>query len=49
MGKRYRRMDDQKPWAGMAFKQNFAKGRRLKPIVKKCKCFTWETLLSKLV
>ena len=35
MGQRYRRMEDQKPSPGLAPKQDFAKERRLKPIVKK--------------
>ena len=49
MGQRYCRMEDQKPWPGLAIKKNFAKGRGLKPIVIKCKCLIWETLLSKVV
>ena len=39
MGEKYPRTED----------QDLAEGRRLKPIVKKCKRLTWETLLSKLV
>ena len=35
MGQRYPKMEDQKPWPGLVLKQDFAKGRRLKPIVKK--------------
>ena len=39
MEERYRRIEDQKPWLGVALKlQGFAKRRRLKPIVKKRKC-----------
>ena len=34
MGERYRRMEDQKPWSGLALKQDFAKRRRLKPEVQ---------------
>ena len=37
MGQRYRRMEDKKAWPGMALNQDFAKGRRLKPKVKKRK------------
>ena len=48
-GERYRRMEDQKPWPGLALKQGFAKGRGLKPTVEKRKCLIWETLLSKRV
>ena len=29
---RYRKMEDQKPWCGLALNQDFAKKRRLKPI-----------------
>ena len=36
MEQRYRRMEDQKPWPGLALNQDFVKGRELKPIVKKC-------------
>ena len=35
MGQKYRKMQDQKPWPGLALKQNFAKGRRLEQKVKK--------------
>ena len=37
MGQRYRRMEDKKPWPGMALNQDFAKGKELKPKVKKRK------------
>ena len=43
MGRRYRTMEDQKPLPGLALNQDFAKGIRLKLIVKKCKCLNWET------
>ena len=43
MGQRYRRMKELKPWPGLALKHAFAKRRRLKPMVKKWKCLTWET------
>ena len=33
MGQRYRRMEDQKPWPGLALKREFSKGRGLKPKV----------------
>ena len=29
-------MEDQKPWPGLALKQDFGKAKRLKSIVKKC-------------
>ena len=31
MGQRYRRMEDQKPWPGLALNREFSKGRGLKP------------------
>ena len=31
VGQRYRRMEDQKPWPGLALKREFSKGRGLKP------------------
>ena len=34
-GQRNRRMEDQKPWLDLALKEDFAKGRRLKPGVPK--------------
>ena len=34
MGERYRRMEDQKPWCGLAHTQDLVKRRRLKPIVQ---------------
>ena len=34
VGQRYRRMEDQKPWPGLALNQEFSKGRGLKPKVK---------------
>ena len=34
MGQRYRRMEDQKPWPGLALNEEFSKGRALKPKVK---------------
>ena len=43
MGQKYRRMEDQKPWPGLELQQDFAEGKRFEPIVKKCKCLTWET------
>ena len=43
MGQRYGRMEDQKPWPVLVLNQNFAKGRELKPKVKKRKRLTWET------
>ena len=33
MGQRYRRMEDQKPWPGLALNREFSKGRGLKPKV----------------
>ena len=30
MGQRYRRMEDQKPWPGLALNRKFSKGRGLK-------------------
>ena len=33
MGQRYRRMEDQKPWPGLALYQDFAKGRGLQLVV----------------
>ena len=38
---RYRRMEDQKPWSGLAFNQNFAEGRGLQPKFKKWKRLNW--------
>ena len=35
MGRRHHRMEDQKPWPGLARNQDFAKGRGLEPKVKK--------------
>ena len=35
MGQRYRRMEDQKPWLGLAIKLDFAEGRRFERKVKK--------------
>ena len=35
VGQSYRRMEDHKPWPGLALRQDFAKGKNLKPIVKK--------------
>ena len=49
MGQRYRRMEDQKLWPGLALKQDVAKGKRLKPIFEKCKCLALEYVLSKVV
>ena len=46
MGERYRRMEDQKPWRGLALKQDTGKGRRLRLTLKKCKCLTWETFVE---
>ena len=43
MGQIYRRMEDQKPWRGLALKHDFAKGIKLERIAKKWKCLTWET------
>ena len=43
MWQRYRKMKDQNPWPALAVKQDFAEGRKIKPLVKKCKCLTWET------
>ena len=43
MEERYRRMKDKKLWPGLALKQDFAKKKRLKQIVKKCKCFYFLT------
>ena len=37
MEQRYRRMEHQKPWPGLAHNQDFVKGRELKPKVKKSK------------
>ena len=34
MGQRYRRMEDQKPWPGLALNKNFAKARKLKSKLK---------------
>ena len=34
MGQRYRRMEDQKSWPGLALNQEFSKGRGFKPKVK---------------
>ena len=31
----FRRMEDQKSWPGLVLNQDFAKGRRLEPKVKK--------------
>ena len=31
MGQRYRRMEDQTPWLGLAHNQDFSKGRTLEP------------------
>ena len=44
MGQRYCRMEDQKPWLGIARQPNldFVQERGLKPKVKKCKCLNWE-------
>ena len=39
----YRRMEDQKPWPGLARNQDFSKRRGLKPKVKKRKCLNWKT------
>ena len=33
VGQRYRRMEDQKPWPGLAINREFSKGRGLKPKV----------------
>ena len=33
VGQKYRRMEDQKPWAGLALNREFSKGRGLKPKV----------------
>ena len=33
VGERYRRMEDQKPWPGLALNREFSKGRGLKPKV----------------
>ena len=33
-GQRYRRMEDQKPWPGLALNQESSNGRALKPKVK---------------
>ena len=33
VGQRYRRMEDQKPWPGLALNREFSKGRGLKPKV----------------
>ena len=43
---KYRRMEDQKPSTGLAFNQDFAKERELKPKAKMSKL---EDLLTKLV
>ena len=34
MRQRYRKMEDQKPWPGLALNQEFARGRGLKPKLK---------------
>ena len=34
VGQRYRKMEDQKPWPGLALNQEFARGRELKPKLK---------------
>ena len=34
MGQRYRRMEDQKPWPGLALNLKFSNGGALKPKVK---------------
>ena len=34
MGQKYRRMDDQKPWFGLALNQDFAEERGFEPKVK---------------
>ena len=46
MGQRYRGMEDQKPWHGLAREQNFVKGRGLEPKVKMSKS---RDVVSKLV
>ena len=33
VGQRYRRMEDQKPWPGLALNREFSKGKGLKPKV----------------
>ena len=44
MGQKCRRMEDQKLWpVCLAVQQHFAKGKRLKILVEKCKRVTWET------
>ena len=40
---RYRTVEDQKQWPGLEPKQDFANGRRSKPIFKKWKCSTQKT------
>ena len=35
-------MEDQKPLPVLSLKQDFAKGKRLKLMIKECKCLTWE-------
>ena len=34
MGQRYRRMEDQKPWSGLALNREFSTGKGFKPKVK---------------
>ena len=42
-------MEDHKPWPVIALKQDFAKGRKLKSVDKKCKCLILGNVLSKLM
>ena len=48
LGQRYRRIKYQKPWPGLALKQDFAKERGLKSIVKKVIMSNMGDVLSKL-
>ena len=50
MGQRYRRMEDQKPWPGLACNLGFAKEKGLEPKVKKLlKLSKLGDVVSKLV
>ena len=42
MVQRYRRIEDQKLWPGLAPSEDFAEGRGLEPKIKKSKCLNWE-------
>ena len=49
MEQRYRRMEDQEPYSDLALNQDFAKGRWLKPKVKKLKTSKLGDVLIKVM